>query len=98
MARYCFEGALFDSQRSLLFSEKSVASPLHQWSTLTAIGCVRPDCRAVIGRIRLDVKSDWLVTGKAEHHCVDFFFLPAVQTVHMFQVNKPGVDISAAVF
>lgn len=27
-----------------------------------------------------------------------FSVSPAVQTVHMFQVNKPGVDISAAVF
>lgn len=44
----------------------------------------------------------WLVggrQGKASLCCYLFFFLlPAVQTVHMFQVNKPGVGTSAAVF
>lgn len=46
------------------------------------------------------MKCDWSVVGKAEHHCVVIFFFspPAVQTVHMFQVNKPGVDVGAAVF
>lgn len=43
------------------------------------------------------MKFDWSMVGKAKHHCVVIFF-SAVQTVHMFQVNKPGVDISAAVF
>lgn len=33
----------------------------------------------------------------AEHHCAVILFLPVVQPVHMFQVNKPGVEITAAV-
>lgn len=77
-------------------SGESVASPLHQWPALRAIGCVGSDCRSVIGWNRLHVKFDWSMVGKAKHHCVVIFF-SAVQTVHMFQVNKPGVDISAAV-
>lgn len=42
------------------------------------------------------MKFDWSTVGKAKHHCVVIFF-SAVQIVHMFQVNKPGVDFSAAV-
>lgn len=41
------------------------------------------------------MKFDWSTVGKAKHHCVVIFF-SAVQIVHMFQVNKPGVDFSAA--
>lgn len=41
---------------------------------------------------------DWSMVGKAEHHCaVVLWFFPVVQPVHMFQVNKPGVEITAAV-
>ena len=43
------------------------------------------------------MKFDWSVVGKAEHHSVVIFF-SALQTVHMVQVNKPGVDMSAAAF
>lgn len=64
---------------------------------LRAIGCVYSDCRSVIGSIRLHVKFDWSLVGKAKHHCFVIFF-SAMQTVHMFQVNKPGVDIHTAVF
>lgn len=46
------------------------------------------------------MKFDWSTVGKAKHHFVVdfFFFFSAVQSVHMFHVNKPSIEISAAVF
>lgn len=66
----------------------------------TAIGCVGAGSPSAIGYSRLRVEYDWSVVGKAKRHrvVVFSFFSPAVQTVHMFQVNKPGVDIGAAAF
>ena len=79
---------------TLLFS--SVASPLHQWSTLRADwlrGLRLPCCHWLdSGRCEL-----WLVDAREGRQSITEFFSPAMQSVHMFEVNKPGVELSAAV-
>lgn len=83
---------------ALCCSAESVASPLHQWSTLGVIGCVCTDRYAAIGRNQPYVKFDWSVLGKAKRHSVVIFFFPVQQKEHMFQVNKLGVNNRASVF
>ena len=84
--------ALCCSVRVCCISVASVVPARRHWLPV-------PDRPAALGRIRAPVGSDWSTVGKGKRRrFIRFlFFLPAVQTVHMSQVNKPGVEISAAV-
>lgn len=91
LVSYCFEVTLFDLQCSLLFCSVCCIS-------VASVVCAFSDwlrslhCPSAIGSNGLHVHCDWSTVGKTARRTV-VVSPPAVQSVHMLEVNKTGVYI-----
>lgn len=100
VAWYCFGKGLFDLQHTLLFSNSLVCCCISVASVVQAhsdwLCALRLTYRYWLESATCKI---WLVNGrqgKASLCCCLFLLLQC--SVHMFHVNKPGVERSAAVF